>query len=69
MIKSDKNYLISDETTYLFVSTALIRLFMDAGRDAALRTFLTQANTVTYNIGQVNQVYFNETHPYHTRRL
>jgi hypothetical protein len=68
MIKSDKNYLISDETTYLFVSTALIRLFMDAGRDAALRTFLTQANTVAYNIGQVNQVYFNETHSYHTRR-
>jgi hypothetical protein len=68
MIKSDKKYPISDETTYLFVLTALMRLFLDAGRDAALRTFLTQANTVAYIIGQANQVYFNETHPYHTRR-
>jgi hypothetical protein len=29
MIYSDKNYLISNETTYLFVSTALMRLFLD----------------------------------------
>jgi hypothetical protein len=51
MINSDKNYHISDETTYLFVSTALMRLFLNAGRDAALRPFVTQANTVAYNIG------------------
>jgi hypothetical protein len=29
MIKSDKKYPISDETTYLFVLTALTRLFLD----------------------------------------
>jgi hypothetical protein len=62
-------YKLSDfRRNHILVSTALMRLFLDAGRDAALRTFLTQANTVAYIIGQANQVYFNETHPYHTRR-